>query len=203
LEAPSLPRRLHSLSGIVPVGAFLVLHLATNASARRGAGAYNATAERLQRLPALWALELFVIALPLFFHGIYGLYRTAVAPRGTPGVSAFLRRMAVFQRVTGVPLFAFLFFHLWTTRLVQVREHGSLDLFRLMQALLANPWIRTAYVLGLVCATAHFSVGLWTFADGWGLVCSRPARAAAAAVAGAVFVALTALGLVSLSSFRL
>ena len=35
-------RRLHSLSGIVPVGGFIAFHLYENYSATRGADAYNA-----------------------------------------------------------------------------------------------------------------------------------------------------------------
>ena len=39
-EAPRrLARRLHSLTGVVPVGVFLVFHLAANTEARKGADA--------------------------------------------------------------------------------------------------------------------------------------------------------------------
>ena len=202
-RARSRVRRLHSLSGVVPVGGFLVFHLAGNVSAARGADAYNETARRLQQLPLVALAEILLIALPLFFHALYGLFLTAAHPTGDPGLSAGRRRLAVFQRATGILAFFFILFHLWTTRLVQVRDHESLDLFHLMQALLASPWIRSTYVVGLLAATAHFSAGLWSFADGWGLARTRRARIAAAAVAGAVFASLSGLGFVSLWSFRL
>lgn len=196
-------RRLHSISGVVPVGAFLAFHLSVNAQASRGAGAYNAVAARLQALPLAVALEIFVIALPIFFHGIYGLFVTATAPPGDGRPGRGQRALSIFQRATGILLFGFILFHLWTARLVQVHDHESLDLFRLMQAVLSSPWLHAAYVAGLLGATAHLSVGLFTFADAWGLAERRRVRIAIAVAATFVFAALTGLGLSSLAAFRL
>jgi succinate dehydrogenase / fumarate reductase cytochrome b subunit len=206
-----LARRLHSVFGVVPVGAFLVFHLATNAAALRGADAYNAMTRRLQGLPLVLLVEILVIAVPLFFHGIYGLFRIATDasdPRRSPGRGRLTfapgrRALMVAQQVTGVGLFAFVLFHLWTARLVQIHDHESLDLFRLMQSALANPWIRTAYVLGILSATFHLSAGLWTFAESWGFLSTARVRRLAAVASAAVFIGLSALGLSTLSAFRL
>jgi succinate dehydrogenase / fumarate reductase cytochrome b subunit len=195
-------RRLHSIAGVVPVGTFLAFHLFVNAQAARGADAYNAMAAKLQALPLAVALEIFVIAMPIFFHGIYGLFVTATEPPGEGRPGRERRALSVFQRATGVLLFAFVLFHLWTARLVQVRDHESLDLFRLMQAVLSSPWMHAVYVGGLVGATAHLSAGLYTFADAWGLARRRGVRVAIAAAAALVFAALTGLGLTALAAFR-
>src|SRR5262249_25343830 len=133
-------RRLHSISGVVPIGAFLVLHLWTNTAAAGGADAYNAAARRLQQLPLLVVFEILLIGLPIFFHGIYGFYIAATESPIVEGRTPARRALAVFQRATGVVAFVFVMFHLWTSRLVQLSDHGSLDLFHLMQASLANPW---------------------------------------------------------------
>jgi succinate dehydrogenase / fumarate reductase cytochrome b subunit len=196
-------RRLHSIAGIVPVGAFLAFHLFVNAQAARGADAYNAIAARLQALPLAVGLEIFVIALPIFFHGIYGLFVTATEPPGDGRPGRGRRALSIFQRVTGVLLFGFILFHLWTARLVQVHDHQSLDLFRLMQAVLSSQWMHAAYVAGLLGATAHLSAGLFTFADAWSLARGRGARIAVAVTAALVFIALTGLGLRSIAAFRL
>jgi succinate dehydrogenase / fumarate reductase cytochrome b subunit len=187
----------------VPVGAFLAFHLFVNAQASRGADAYNAMAARLQALPLAVALEIFVIALPIFFHGIFGLFVTATEPPGAglPGRGA--RSLSIFQRATGILLFGFVLFHLWTARLVQVHDHETLDLFRLMQTILSSPWMQAAYVAGLLGATAHLSVGLFTFADAWGLARGRGARVAIGVAAAGVFASLSFLGFRSLSAFRL
>lgn len=196
-------RRLHSISGVVPVGGFVAFHLYLNAQAARGADAYNAMAARLQALPLAVALEIFVIALPIFFHGVYGLFVTATARPGDGRPGGGRRALSIFQRATGILLFGFVLLHLWTARLVQVRDHESLDLFRLMQAVLASPWLHAGYVAGLLGATAHLSVGLFTFADAWGLLRGRGVRIAIAAAAALVFAVLTGLGLSSLAAFRL
>ncbi len=203
-EAPAtLARRLHSISGVVPVGAFLVFHLTTNAAARRGADAYNAMARRLQEIPLLVAVEVLFIAIPLFFHGLYGLFLVANEAPAALRPSAGRRALSIAQRTTGVLLFVFVLLHLWTARLVQIRDHESLDLFRLMQAVLASPWLNAAYVAGVLAATFHLSAGLWTFAETWGLAVNPRARRLAAAASAGVFVALSAMGLASLEAFRL
>ena len=198
--ASRLSRKLHSLTGVVPIGVFLAFHLATNASAVRGAEAYNAMARRLQGLPLVVAIELLLIAAPLFFHAVYGMF--LMASDEPPSVGA-RRRLATAQRATGVVLFAFVLFHLWTARLVQIHDHESLDLFRLMQSALANPWIRAAYFAGILSATFHFSAGLWTFAETWGIAMTPRSRRVVAAVSTVVFLGLSALGFSTLSAFRL
>ena len=197
-----LARRLHSIFGVVPVGAFLVFHLATNAAALRGADAYNAMTRRLQGLPLVLLVEILVIAVPLFFHGIYGLFRIA-SDSPPPERSPARRLLTLVQQVTGVALFAFVLFHLWTARLVQIHDHESLDLFRLMQSALASPWVRAAYVLGILSGTFHLSAGLFTFAESWNLAVSPRARRFAAVGSGILFIGLSAVGMWTVSAFRL
>jgi succinate dehydrogenase / fumarate reductase cytochrome b subunit len=196
-------RRLHSLSGIVPVGGFLAFHLYENYTATEGAEAYNAMTHRLQTVPFAVALEIGVIAVPLFFHGIYGLFITGTAK---PNVffNPYLRNtMYLLQRVTGVLLFAFVLFHYWTTRLVQLQDHESLDLFRQVQAAVSNPWIYAFYLVGILSATFHLSNGLWSFAIVWGLTVGPGAQRRMMYVSVLVFVALSVLGVRSIQAFRL
>src|SRR4051812_41055959 len=64
-----LLRRLHSISGIVPVGAFLVEHiLVSNATAINGPEAYANQVKFLGSLPLVLFLEAFGIWLPILFH---------------------------------------------------------------------------------------------------------------------------------------
>ena len=103
----SLARRLHSISGVVPAGRFLAFHLTVNASASRGAEAYNATARRLQDCPAADLARDRCSRCAARFHGVDGLFLIADRPaaraeRARPRGA----RLAVFQRATGVPLFA-------------------------------------------------------------------------------------------------
>jgi len=70
-----LLRRLHSLTGIIPVGAFLFEHiLISNATAISGPAAYARQVRFLASLPLVPVLELFGIWLPILFHALYGFY---------------------------------------------------------------------------------------------------------------------------------
>ena len=196
-------RRLHSLSGVVPIGGYLAFHLYENYQATRGAEAYTAMVRHLQQMPFALALEIGVIALPLFFHGIYGLFVTGTA-RPNVVSNRYVRNWMYFlQRVTGVILFAFVIFHLWTTRLVQVRDHESLDLFRLMQSSVENPWIYAFYVLGILSATFHLANGIWSFSIVWGLTIGPRAQRRMMWVSAAVFLVLSIIGIQSIQAFRI
>ncbi|HEY2797338.1 MAG TPA: succinate dehydrogenase [Thermoanaerobaculia bacterium] len=197
-------RRLHSIAGVVPLGAFLAFHLFVNASARGGPEAYNATVHRLQQLPLLGIVEFVCLLAPLAFHAVGGLFLIATVPPGSEPATRTRsgRARALLQRVTGVLLFAFILFHLWTARLVQIEDHESLDLFHLMQSALANPWIRFVYFGGILAATGHLAAGLCSFAQTWGLARSSRARTAVAVFAVAVFLALAAVGIGAVASFR-
>lgn len=187
----------------MPVGAFLAFHFYSNFSAMRGAEAFNETARRLQQFPLAYLFEIALIAAPTFFHGIYGLFLSATQPPGAPDPAPIHRVLSILQRVTGVILFAFILFHLWTTRLIQIQDHQSLDLFHLMQAALASPWIHAFYVVGILAATLHLSSGLWSFSITWGLSRGGRAERAVAVAAAALFLILSAMGLRSLTAFRL
>lgn len=195
-------RRLHSLSGIVPVGGFLAFHLYENYSATLGPAAYNMMTRKLQETRFALALEIAVIIVPLLFHGVYGLFVTGTA---RPNVisNRYVRNWMYFlQRVTGVILFAFVIFHLWTTRFVDIRHHDQVDLFRLMEESVANPWIYAFYVLGIVSATFHLANGIWSFSIVWGLTVGPRAQRRMMWVSAAVFVVLSFIGVRSIQAFR-
>jgi succinate dehydrogenase / fumarate reductase cytochrome b subunit len=196
-------RRLHSLSGIVPIGGFLAFHLFENYQATRGADAYNEMTRKLQSLPLAVGAEIFIIALPILFHGVYGLFITGTAK---PNVisNRYVRNVMYFlQRLTGVIVFAFILFHYWTTRLVQLHDHESLDLFRQVQAAVANPWIYAFYIAGILSATFHLANGIWSFSIVWGLTIGPRAQRRMMYISAAVFLALSVLGVRSISAFRL
>jgi succinate dehydrogenase / fumarate reductase cytochrome b subunit len=195
-------RRLHSLSGIVPVGGFLAFHLYENYSATLGPAAYNRMTRTLQETRFALALEIAVIVFPLLFHGVYGLFITGTA-RPNVVTNRYVRNWMYFlQRVTGVILFAFVIFHLWTTRFVDIRNHEEVDLFRLMESSVANPWIYAFYVLGIVSATFHLANGIWSFSIVWGLTVGPRAQQRMMWVSAAVFITLSFIGIRSIQAFR-
>ena len=69
-----LLRRLHSLSGIIPIGAFLLEHFISNAFATNGPKAYADQVKFLTGLPFVLVLETVGIYIPLLYHALYGFY---------------------------------------------------------------------------------------------------------------------------------
>lgn len=195
-----LLRKLHSLSGVVPVGLFLVFHLFTNARALGGEEPFEKAVLDIQALPYLPVLETGLILLPLLFHALYGV---KIALEGRPNVGAYpLNRnwMYVAQRVTGVLAFAFVGFHLWelwlkrvTGRLAPEQFYGALcrDLSSVVAGL---PLVALAYVFGIAACAFHLANGLWGFCAAWGITPTRRSQRVSATVFGIAGVLIFLLG---------
>ena len=67
-------RKLHSLLGIIPIGAFLIEHLISNWEAVQGPVAYGQQVKFLNSLPLVRVMEWVFIFIPLIYHAIYGIY---------------------------------------------------------------------------------------------------------------------------------
>jgi succinate dehydrogenase / fumarate reductase cytochrome b subunit len=195
-------RRLHSLSGIVPIGAFLIEHIISNFEALNGPLAYAQQVKFLNGLPLVRVLEWAFIFLPLAFHGLYGVY---IAVRGRANVNVYPwagNWMYLTQRVTGVIALAYIVQHVWRQRFsgVSLPEHPGAA-FAKVQHELANPWMLAIYVLAMIATTWHFAYGIWLFAAKWGITPGNRARKRFGYVCAAIGIALCSLGLASLWAF--
>lgn len=195
-------RRLHSLSGIFPVGAFLVEHFISNAFATNGPYAYRDQVKFLSGLPFVLVLEIFFIYLPLLYHSLYGFY---IWFRGQSNVSDYPwagNFMYAAQRWTGAITFFYIGWHTWTMRFSGV--HLLTDnqaAFHKVQVELQNPWALAFYVIGITVASWHFAYGLYLFCAKWGITATQKSRRAMAGVAWAVAIAFIAVGLATVSAF--
>lgn len=153
---------------MVPLGAFLVIHVVVNARAVRGEQAFAQSADALASLPALPLIELLFVLLPLVLHAGIGLWLVASRqPLTEP--SPYSPGLAAAMRVTGLVALAFLAMHLPELRfrgLLHSPNGGELAT-RLAEDLSSTwhglPWRGAAYLLGSGCVLFHFSVGLWGF----------------------------------------
>ena len=66
-------RKLHQLSGIVPLGLFLLEHFYTNSKALSGAADFNNAVKDLQSIPYIIFREIGGIFIPRISHAAYGL----------------------------------------------------------------------------------------------------------------------------------
>lgn len=196
-------RKLHSLLGVIPLGAFLVEHMITNYEAfNSGPEGFADAVTWLNSLPLVLFLEIFGIWLPLLYHGVYGLYVAYQARNNVNNYSYFRNHMFMWQRITGVITFVYIIWHFYDTRF-QVAlgnvEHGELG--PLMHELLTNPIYFTLYIVGIVAASFHFSNGMWNFLVAWGITVGPRAQRVSAYIWGVVFVIMSVMFILALTAF--
>lgn len=197
---PFLLRKLHSLTGALPVGGFLVFHLWTNAAALQGQARYDEAVAGISHMPYVRVLELVLIMAPLAFHAIYGV-KLALEGRPNVGRYPFTRNwMYTMQRVTGLIAFAYIAFHLWEYWFQKLRGHMAAEEFypRLCANLASTvggvPVIALVYILGIAACVFHFANGLWAFCFSWGITISRRAQMMSATAFGVVGLVVFLLG---------
>ena len=195
-------RRLHSLSGVVPIGAFLLEHFISNAEAFKGPIAYGKQVEFLNSLPGVFLLELFFIWIPILYHGLYGIYiwyqgETNVADYPWTG-----NWLYTVQRYSGILVFAYVTYHIWYMRFAGVHlvEHYDASFWK-VQNELSHPLALAIYVIGVVAASWHFGYGLFLFAAKWGIVTGVKAQKRAQALGIAISAVLVLAGLFTIYAF--
>jgi succinate dehydrogenase / fumarate reductase, cytochrome b subunit len=197
-----LLRRLHSLSGIVPVGAFLLEHFFSNAFATNGPSAYADQVKFLTGLPFVVWIEALFIWLPIAFHSLYGFY---IWYRGESNAISYPWQgnwMYTAQRWTGAIAFLYIAWHTYTMRFSGVHIIGNPGAaFGKVQQELQNPWALAFYVVGIVAASWHFGYGLWLFAAKWGIILGESARRRFAVACTGLTIILIVVGLMTLRAF--
>ncbi len=197
-----LLRRLHSLTGIVPVGLFLIEHFISNAFAVNGPAAYTKQVEFLTSFPFVVALELFGIWLPILYHSLYGFY---IWFRGESNVGEYPwtgNWMYAAQRWTGAVAFFYMCWHTWHIRFtgVHILSHPA-SAFGKVQLEFQNTWVAMFYLVGIVAASWHFAYGLWLFAAKWGIVTGDRARRRFGYVCAVIAVVFIAVGMATMRAF--
>lgn len=194
-------RKLHSITGVLPIGVFLVLHLWTNAHALAGQQVFDSAVSGDEHLPYRILIEIVGLGLPLAVHVAVGLkilleMRPNLARYPQSGNVAY-----VLQRVSGLVLIAFLGWHLWQLRWQTATGRlDEADLFPTLCASLSStvgpglPLVAIAYLVGLAAAVFHLVNGLHGFCWSWGITASRQASRRAAALFGVLGLLLFLVG---------
>jgi succinate dehydrogenase / fumarate reductase cytochrome b subunit len=199
--------RLFSLAGLIPVGAFLVVHLLTNASVLAGAASFQSRVDLIHSLgPLLIPIEVAFIFLPMLFHAAIGF---VIIANGMPNVGSYPYVGNVrytLQRATGMIAFVFIIWHLYQLHwLGAPLGGGQFDPHHATStaaAALRPAWVTALYAIGVLSAVFHFANGLWTLGITWGIWTSPAAMRRANVVSVAVGLALAAAGLGSLAGLQ-
>jgi len=110
-------RKLHQLSGIVPLGVFLLEHFYTNSKALTGPGDFNNAVKDLQSIPYILFVEIGGIFIPLVYHAVYGLVITMEARPNNLAYPYARNWFYTIQRITGIVLFSLSLFTCSTSAL--------------------------------------------------------------------------------------
>lgn len=132
-----LLRRLHSLSGVVPIGVFLLFHLTTNGSvlwgmldgrkkiyapasgsvlSAQGIATFQHEVDFIHSTPFLLLVEVLGLWLPIAFHATLGVY---YATTGKSNLSRYAYQdnwRYTLQRATGYIALVFILWHVATMR---------------------------------------------------------------------------------------
>ena len=199
--------RLFSLAGIVPVGAFLVVHLLTNSSVLGGAESFQSRVDLIHSLgPLLVPVEVAFIFLPILFHAVVGFL---IIANGMPNVGSYPYSGNVrytLQRVTGMIAFAFIVWHVihlhWLGKGLGGGQFDPHYATSTAAVAIRPAWVTALYAIGMLSAVFHFANGLWSIGITWGIWTSPAAMRRANAVSVVVGLALAAAGLGSLGGLR-
>ena len=203
-----LLRKLHQLTGIVPLGIFFVVHMYTNSTAMSGARVFNEHVRDIHNMPYLIFIEIFGIFLPLLFHSVYGIIISGEARPNVLGYGYARNWFYLIQRITGIFLFFFLLFHILNFRFgmipglntTPVAGHSDLA-FSIVSREFQNDLIFFVYVLGVGATAWHLAYGIWLFAVDWGIVIGEKAQKVALYACIGLAVFLGAVGINAAAAF--
>lgn len=200
-------RRLHSLSGIIPVGVFLCIHLSINASILAGAGAFQFAVDQIHNLDKIGVLkvvEVVFIIVPIVFHAVVGVLIWLSGDQNLRSYRYGGNLRYTLQRWTGIIAMVFILLHLWHVHWI-IPGGSAFDPHAAAQtavAALAGGWTGPVYALGVLCAVFHLANGVWTFLITWGLTIGPRSQRFSGRVCIVIGVLLALLGLGSLMRFK-
>lgn len=178
-----LLRKLHQITGIVPLGVFFGVHMYTNSTAMSGARVFNEHVQDIHNMPYLLFIETLGIFVPLLYHSVYGIIISREARPNLGSYSYARNWFYLIQRISGAFLFFFLIFHILNFRFgmipglntTPVAGHADLA-FTIVSHEFQNDIIFFIYVLGVIATAWHLAYGIWLFVVDWGIVIGEKAQ---------------------------
>jgi succinate dehydrogenase / fumarate reductase, cytochrome b subunit len=210
-------RRLHSLSGLIPVGAYMVVHLVTNATVLNGPGSFQDNVYKIHSLGRfLPIVEWTFIFAPILFHALVGIWIMVGMNPNTASYPYMANRRYTWQRITGMIAFVFIMWHVfhmhgWFHNQEWLKNvavpYGGAQ-FRPFNAAstagkaLQNGVVFILYGVGVLSCVFHLSNGIWTMGITWGVWTSPQAQSRALKACAVFGVLLGAIGLGALGGMR-
>ena len=203
MDSHFLLRRIHSLTGVVPVGLFLVYHLYLQLYLHYGAEKYDNEVNSFYDSPlATWALVI-VVYIPLLFHSLLGVL-LVFENKVQPSYNYFSHLLYWLQRISGIGVLLFIIAHVWNTKLGPWIAGTWGTHFEHLSSGFADPetgmLTKTVYLLGVFGAVFHFANGLNTFCMTWGIALTPTSQKMVRSFSILVFIILIASAFYALAA---
>lgn len=203
-----LLRKLHQITGIVPLGVFFFVHMFTNSKAMNGDASFNKAVKEIHDIPYLLLIEIFGIFVPLLFHSIYGVIISSESKPNALSYGYGRNWFYVFQRATGIFLFVFILFHILNLRFGMVPGlnmtpvAGNADqAYAIVSREFQMTWVLILYIFGVLATAWHLAYGFFLFAVDWGLVIGEKAQKATLTACAGLALMLSFVGINAAVSF--
>lgn len=200
--------KLHSLTGIIPIGFYLVQHLTLNSFSLTGPQTFNGVIQFFEGIPpqVFLILKYGLIWIPLIFHAVYGIF---IYSRGQGNYSKEAykyreNRYYTLQRWSGIVAFLFLCYHMPMTSIrASVNGPEGTIYYDQWASMLSQGGyaVFAIYVIGVVASAYHFSYGIWNFCIRWGITISDQAQQRMGRFATGAFVLISLIGIMALVGF--
>jgi succinate dehydrogenase / fumarate reductase cytochrome b subunit len=212
-----LIRRLHSLSGLIPVGAYMVVHLLTNASVLNSVASFQGNVLGIHSLGRILpVIEWTFIFIPILFHAIIGV---VIIRGGLPNNSDYpyaKNFRYTLQRATGMIAFLFIMWHVfhmhgwfhfdwWLDNVAKPLGGKQFSPYNAASSagLALQPMVYVVlYSIGVLSCVFHLANGIWTMGITWGVWVSPTAQRRADYVCAAFGIALAFVGMSALFGMR-
>jgi succinate dehydrogenase / fumarate reductase, cytochrome b subunit len=175
-------RRLHALTGVIPLGVFVVLHLLLNGAALAGPSRFDRYVGSLARSPIEPVVTLLLVGLPFAYHALYGIRRVLRAPPDAEASGYKRPRLDGLMRFTSVILFVFVIAHTIEMRIgrsvAALHTKLTMDLSTTKWGI---PFIAFGYLLGIAAVAFHLAYGCYAVLESRGRASRRTGIAAIAA----------------------
>jgi succinate dehydrogenase / fumarate reductase cytochrome b subunit len=185
-----LVKRLHSLSGLVPVGAYMVVHLLTNASVLNSSATFQRAVYQIHSLGnVLPLIEWTFIFIPLLFHAIIGV---VIIRGGLPNTGSYTYTSNIrytLQRATGMIAFLFIMWHVfhmhgwfhfgWWLDVAEPLGGAQFKPYNAASTLgaaMSGFVFPILYAVGVLSCVFHLANGIWTMGITWGVWISPAAQ---------------------------
>jgi succinate dehydrogenase / fumarate reductase cytochrome b subunit len=209
-----LAKKIHSFVGVVPLGVYVVLHLSRNVSSLAGPKVFDNAIRQTWTHPINYVWVVLLVYLPLIFHAGWGLKLVWESEKTNVFRNFNLANLRYFfQRLSGLGVLAFLFAHIFLTRVqvsmgwlqdANINPGGQVtyDYF----ATHMTDWSKgtaIVYILGILGTVYHLANGLTTFGISWGITTGAKSIKRAEILALVFGLLLLALGYATILGFFL